>query len=168
MTRSAIHDVHARLFAAEPAEVGRLIDSLASDDDRLWPCDRWPAMRFDRPLQVGASGGHGPVRYEITDYEPGRRVVFSFRPPTGLRGWHGLEAEGSPGRPGVVLRHVLEAEPLGWMRVRWPLVIGPLHRALVEDALDRALAATGGEPRAQWSRWVRFLRWAYGRAGRRR
>ena len=43
-----------------PGVAGRLLDGLSAADDRLWPKDRWPAMRFDRPLKVGARGGHGP------------------------------------------------------------------------------------------------------------
>jgi hypothetical protein len=68
-----ICNVHQRSLAVPVAEAGFLIDGLAGPDDRLWPSDRWPAMRFDRPLGVGARGGHGPVRYAVGAYVPGRR-----------------------------------------------------------------------------------------------
>ena len=55
-------NVHDRNIAAPPDAVGALIDSLASDDDALWPSRTWPRMYLDRPLGVGAIGGHGPIR----------------------------------------------------------------------------------------------------------
>jgi hypothetical protein len=50
-------NVHERELQVGSAEVGALLDSLASENDRLWPRACWPAMRFDRPLGVGAVGG---------------------------------------------------------------------------------------------------------------
>ncbi len=55
-------NIHSRDLHTSRDAVGALLDSLASDQDLLWPGDRWPAMRFDRPLQVGAVGGYGPIR----------------------------------------------------------------------------------------------------------
>jgi len=52
-------------------DIGHLLGSLASEQDRLWPSQAWPAMRLNRPLAVGAAGGHGPVRYVVTGYEVG-------------------------------------------------------------------------------------------------
>jgi hypothetical protein len=45
-------------------------------------------MRLDRPLGVGASGGRGPIRYAVSDYEAGRRARFRFNPRCGLAGHH--------------------------------------------------------------------------------
>ena len=67
-----VHNVHEREFDLSLASVGSLIDSLASSNDRLWPNDKWPPMRFDRALAVGARGGHGPIRYSIEEYQPRR------------------------------------------------------------------------------------------------
>lgn len=114
-------------------------------------------MRFDRPLQVGADGGHGDVRYVVEDYEPGRRIVFRFDPSTGLDGVHRLEA--SPDGIGTELRHVLKAEARGPMRVLWPLVVRWMHDACLEDLLDRAERSLGAGPAlpAKWSPWMRTL-----------
>jgi hypothetical protein len=65
-------NVHERMLDASITEIGKLIDTLASAEDKLWPRDRWPAMKFDRPLSVGAVGGHGPIRYTVESYQPGR------------------------------------------------------------------------------------------------
>jgi hypothetical protein len=153
-----VHNVHQRLLPGPPERVGALIDGLAGPDDRLWPGDRWPPIRFDRPLGVGADGGHGPIRYRVEAYEPGRRVAFRFTRP-GLDGGHHLEAQPAAGGA-VLLRHVAEGRLSGRMLVAWPLVIRHLHDALLEDLLDRAeLALTGrvATPN-RWSPWVRLLR----------
>src|SRR3954471_9556807 len=128
-----IRNVHERRLDAAPGEVGALLDSLAGADDRLWPHDRWPAMRFERPLdarasaeplRVGASGGHGPIRYQVSRYVPGRMGAFSFCTASGLDGGHRFEVV--PEGDGTVLRHVLEARPVGQGRLTWPLVMRPL------------------------------------------
>ncbi|MEW6279588.1 MAG: SRPBCC family protein [Candidatus Eremiobacterota bacterium] len=138
-----------------PAGAGALIDSLAGPDDRLWPHDRWPPIRFDRPLQVGARGGHGPVRYDVVAYHPGRLVRCRFTAPVGFDGYHELSL-----LPDGCLRHLIVARMTGPALLSWPLVFQPLHDALVEDALDRAeLHCTGAIARpAAWSSRVRFLR----------
>ena len=55
-----IRNVHARELAAPAAEVGALLDSLASDDDRLWPTD-WPPVRVIH-LVAEVSGDHARGR----------------------------------------------------------------------------------------------------------
>jgi len=160
-------NVHERELAAPAAEVGALLDGLAGLHDRLWPTDRWPPMRFDRPLGVGARGGHGPVRYDVGAYEPGRFVRFDFTGPPGFDGHHRLEVKDlAEGR--TCLRHVVEMETRGAAVLGWPLVFGPLHDALLEDALDRAEISLGLSPAgARWSPWVRLLRWILRPRGRR-
>jgi len=61
-------NVHERELEADPIQIGALIDSLASREDRLWPKHVWPRMEFDRSLGVGAKGGHGPIRYFVEEY----------------------------------------------------------------------------------------------------
>ena len=156
-----VKNVHERVLQSPVAAAGELIDKLASRDDLLWPRERWPAMKLDRPLGVGARGGHGPIRYVVEAYKPGRSVRFRFIAPRGFVGTHELDlAEVAPGASR--LRHVLEMRVEGLARVSWPLAFRWLHDALIEDALDRAAAlgqtTTGG--RRNWSRPVRVLRWA--------
>jgi hypothetical protein len=147
-----VRNVHERLVELAPAEAGKLIDSLAGPGDRLWPGDRWPPMRLDPGLEVGARGGHGPVRYSVSDYEPGRRVTFRFASRRRFPGHHWFEVFTRDGR--TVLRHVLEAQPHGRMRLIWPLGIRWLHDACLEDLLDRA----AGAPPRRHGAWVRLLR----------
>ncbi len=162
-----VRNVHERALRVSLQAVGGLIDTLASDNDLLWPADRWPAMRFDRALSVGAVGGHGPVRYIVESYAPGRSIRFRFTAPRGFDGHHGYEVQ-ADGPDGTRLRHVLEIRASGWALLNWPLVFRPLHDALIEDSLDRAQLSCGERPEgAKWSAWVRVLRWAFGRAQRR-
>jgi hypothetical protein len=153
-----VRNVHERNLLADARRVGDLLDSLGSPEDRLWPRDRWPVMYFDRPLQVGAVGGHGSIRYVVESYDPGCAVWFRFIGPAGFEGGHGFDLE-STAAGGTRLRHVLTMDLRGAARVSWPFVFRPLHDALVEDALDRAAVAVGEAPyKRAWSPWVRVLR----------
>ena len=76
-----ILNVHERQLRAPPAAVCVLLGRLGQKDDALWPIDQWLPMRLDRPLSIGAGGGHGPIRYVASDYQPPRRVRFEFLAP---------------------------------------------------------------------------------------
>jgi hypothetical protein len=160
-------NIHQRTIAATPEQVGRLIDSLSSDDDLLWPHARWHRMTFDRPLQIGARGGHGPIRYDVEAYEPGRSIRFRFTGPRGFNGYHGYDLT-RQGEQEVILRNTLQMTTSGPALLSWPLVFRPLHDALIEDSLARAQKSMGEDPDPPpWSRWVRTLRWVLtgGKAG---
>ena len=156
-----IYNVHERTFKASEDQLGDILDSLSGPDDKMWPGDRWPPMRLDKPLSVGASGGHGPVRYSVTEYVPGRKVSFEFAQKgleSGLLGGHSFDVRSSDN--GATLRHILWADSglIPWLK--WAILIRPLHDALLEDALDkveRGLTGTVEKP-AKWSAWVRVLR----------
>lgn len=124
-------------------------------------------MRFDRPLQPGALGGHGPIRYFVASYEPGQRVTFQFTAPRGFLGFHWFEVL-PQGESGTLLRHTIEMNVTGSALLSWLLVFRPLHDALVEDALTKAQAALDEQPnRVRWSAWVCLLRRLLAPRGRR-
>lgn len=153
-----VHNVHVRELPASVNEVGALINSLGGPDDRLWPHEAWPPMRLDRPLGVGATGGHGPIRYHVVEYTPSRSVRFAFTAPAGFDGWHEFTAHAQG--TGAELRHTLSMQTHGPAWLSWPLIFRHLHDALIEDALDRAefaVCGTTGAP-ASWSVYVRLLR----------
>lgn len=144
-----VRNVHSRTVGDG---AGALIDTLAGPDDRLWPGRPWPPLRLDRPLGVGAAGGHGPVGYTVEEYEPGRRVRFRFTAPRGFDGHHDFRADGPE------LRHRIVMRVTGLARLTWPLFFRPLHDALLEEALDRASEATGAPyTPARRSPYVRLL-----------
>jgi hypothetical protein len=143
-------NVHVRQLPASADVVGELVDEPA----RMWP-RRWPPLRDDRI---------GFLRHEPLEHVPGRRRRFRITGPSGFSGWHGWDVETTDG--GTLLRHEVEAECRGWVRLAWPLVIRPIHDALHEDVLDEAARAVGGPPAARpWPPRVRFLRWAIRKGG---
>jgi len=156
-----IWNVHERRLDAPPDKVGAILDTLSSKDDRLWPNDRWPSMQFDKPLGVGAHGGHGPMHYFVSAYVPGRMAEFQVD-GTGLAAkWDGRHLfEVIPRRSHVILRHTIDAvaDPKTWLI--WFLIVRPLHNALLEDALDRAEKNLGTGPKrpARWGIWTKFAR----------
>jgi len=151
-------NVHEREYPLPLKAVGALIDSLASSDDRLWPVSKWPPMRFDRPLAVGAAGGHGPIGYTVEEYHPGKSIRFRFTAPCGFNGTHRFEVEERQGK--TILRHVIEMRAMGPALLSWPLAIRSLHNAAIEDCFDRATVSLGiGLPHpARWPIYVQLLR----------
>lgn len=153
-----MHNVHERTIAAPAAELGAMLDRLGGPEDPLWPSPAWTPMVLDRPLQVGAKGGHGPIRYRVTAHEPGRRVAFTFHPATGLLGTHTFTL--TPlGADRCRLRHEITGTTRGAMRLLFPVAVEALHDALLEDLLDNAERAATGHVRrpAHWSPWIRVL-----------
>lgn len=147
-----IHNIHERTIPAPAADLGPLLDGLGRPGDRLWPSDRWDPMVLDRPLAVGADGGHGPIRYTVTEYEPGRRVRFVFRRATGIAGFHELSIEELPGGTSR-MRHLLHGRAHGRMRLLFPVLVEPLHDAVVEDLLDNAERQATGTARRGRRAW---------------
>jgi uncharacterized protein YndB with AHSA1/START domain len=141
-----VHNVHSRELPAPAERVWELVAGLASEHDELWPTERWPTIpiEFDRPLGPGAKGGHGLIRYHVERYEPGRRLVFRFAPKSGLDGIHSFEVEPIDARRSR-LTHTLEMR-LGWKLMPLYPVLRAAHDAVLEDLLDNAERATGGNP----------------------
>jgi len=150
-------NTHRRLLHASPERVGKLIDALSSPNDGLWP-HGWPRMKLDRPLGVGAKGGHGPIRYFVEAYEPGQSIRFRFTGPKGFDGWHGYDVlEATPAH--CILEHRLEMQTRGPAVLMWPLLYRPLHDALLEDSLAAGETALGLERHTvPWSPYIRLLR----------
>ncbi len=154
----AVLNVHERPLPAPPECVGALIDSLGGETDRLWPPD-WPPVRFERPLAVGVRGGHGPVRYVVSHYVPGRWVRFRFTGPRGFEGFHEFSVEPlDDGR--TTLRHTLVVRPYGVRWLAWALIVRPVHDAVFDRGLDCAEQALTGrvDHPVTESRYVRVLR----------
>ncbi|MEV4332432.1 DUF2867 domain-containing protein [Streptomyces sp. NPDC049597] len=154
----AERNVHERVVEAPADVVGALLDRLSSPDDPISPSPVWPPIRFDRPLGVGADGGHGFVRYRVTAYEPGRVIRFDFPPPHS--GHHTLTVEPLDADRCRVT-HVLEERQGLREALIWSLAIRPMHDVMIEELLDNVVrAATPEAPLrpAHWSRWTRLMR----------
>jgi len=165
-----MYNVHERCIGASADRLGAVLESLATEADRLWPGAAWVPMVLDRGLQPGSRGGHSDIRYTVTAHEPGRHVEFAFDRSCGIEGTHCFTVV-DVGDGTSLLRHMLHGRPHGTMVLLWPLAVRWLHDALLEDALDSAERALGVGPArpARWSLWVRLLRTALlaasGRAG---
>lgn len=77
-TATGIVNVHSRWTPGTMQRAGEILDELAIPGTSAWPSYRWPALVLDRGFAVGSRGGHGFVRYEVVDHEPGRMVGFAF------------------------------------------------------------------------------------------
>ena len=130
-----IDNVHERRLAVSAERAGELLETLGSHHDRVWRTDVSEPMFLDRGLEVGSRGGHGPVRYAVTNYEPGRRLDFGFEPGLGLRGRHSLIIT-PQGDHACVVRHELVAATEGTARILQPLVEA-LHDGTIEDVFDQ-------------------------------
>lgn len=155
-----IRNVHSREVRRDAAWLDREIARIAEPEGLLWPSALWPPLTLDRPLGIGAVGGHGPIPYTVVDYEPGRRVVFEFDPAFGLVGTHSFVVTPSARPEMSVLRHEIAARTSGTATLAWVFAIRWLHDALIEDLLDRAEFDEDQlpTPGANWSPWVRVLR----------
>lgn len=132
-------DIHRRVVPGTMEHSGALLDSLGSSGS-VWPSERWPDLIIDGGLGVGHRGGHGSIRYEVSEYEPGRRVRFLLTPDFPVAGWHELALRPAPAS-GVEWRHTLVVtDPTAVVR----LLVEPLHDALLEDLLDAVTAALSG------------------------
>jgi hypothetical protein len=147
-----IVNIHERIYPASPAQLADLLARIAEPPSPMWP-RRWPPMLLDRPLSMGARGGHGPIRYHCTAYEPNHLAEFTFTMPT-FKGTHTFEILGP------TLRHTLRAHPHGIGRLVWPVALRWLHDACLEDLLDHTADSLGHPPptRTRWSPYVRLLR----------
>ncbi|MFE2996648.1 SRPBCC family protein [Nocardia sp. NPDC059246] len=155
-----IWNIHQRELPVSAQQAGALLDAVAEPGNPLWPGEHWPALILDRPLQVGADGGHGSIRYVCTAYEPGRAVEFTFAPGMPFAGTHTFEII-DRGERGCVMRHLVVARARATRgRLLWSLAIRWLHDAVLEELLDRAATEMGHPPAepARWSPWVRILR----------
>ena len=155
-----VTNIHSREYPVASSELGRVVDTLSSQSDLLWPYRIWPRMTLDRPLSVSASGGHGPIRYFVEEYVPGKRVRFRFTGPKGFDGYHGYEVYELDNSKSE-LRETVQMNTHGLAQLTWPLIFCPLHNALIEDSFSLAEHRLGvPQTVSKWSWWVKFLRWS--------
>jgi len=119
-------------------------------------------MILDHPLEVGARGGHSLIRYQVTEYLPGRRVEFEFEPMQHLNKFVGRHYfEIVPRKEHTILRHTIDVEIDFPTWIYWKIFIERIHDAVIEDAFDKAEKNAGiaSSRPARWSHYVRLLRW---------
>ncbi len=152
-------NIHSRTIHQPIEKVGALLSTLASKQDRIWPSEKWPAMKFKAGLVLHAKGGHGPIRYTITKYIPNKSIEFTFSPPKGFYGTHSFEFTEKTATATEV-KHTIDMYTKGTGTLTWLLAVRWLHDALLEDALDKIENQFSPDQKTTKMNWyVRMLRW---------
>jgi hypothetical protein len=150
-----IINIHTRCIAAPAAQIWPLLLTLGSKKDRVWPHEDWPPMKLDRPMQAGASGGHGPIRYCVSVCEPQQRIRFDFL--QGSQGFHEVTLQDT--ETGCLLTHTIDTQPTLKFLITWHFIIRHMHDAVIEDLFDKLQAQFEPLPqRSQWNSYVKLLR----------
>ncbi|XMO85752.1 hypothetical protein AAFN75_13245 [Algibacter sp. AS12] len=143
-------------------EVGLLLETLSSKDDKVWPKTNWPAIRFKDGLNVGAKGGHGIIQYEIEGNIPGDEIVFRFLKPHGFNGIHKFEIKDLGDNTTEVKHSIIMITEGIVATLKWALVIRWLHDALIENAFDTIENnALDKKKHTKWNLWVRIWRFIF-------
>jgi len=154
---------HKRVIHQPKAQLSQLFDTLGLEDDKIWPHENWPAMRFKDGLKVGSQGGHGRIRYKIIAFSPGNHIKFKFSKPEGFNGTHELIINSLTENSTEIVHEILVNTSFK-ATFFWLFIIRWLHDALIEEAFDKVenyfLFKKKETP---YSFWVKFLRNAYKR-----
>jgi hypothetical protein len=151
-----MRNVVRRVILADVDTVGAELDRI----ERHWPAPPWPVLHLDRGLTAGSPGRHGPIRYHVESYQPGRRTRWVFTPDVGLTGYNEISViEGGP--EWTVITDELAGRLRGRMVLVWPLGLRWLHEALINDLFDNLERAATGRVRhpSRHTVWVRTMRW---------
>ncbi|PHR26240.1 MAG: hypothetical protein COA38_15405 [Fluviicola sp.] len=151
-------NIHKRTLNQPKSKVTELLKTLSTENDRIWPNEKWPEMKFKNGIQVGAKGGHGPIRYSVEKYNPDEIIQFRFSKPNGFNGIHKFEII-ELDKEKTEIKHTIEMYTTGKGTLIWTFAISSLHNALIEDGFDK-LENNFSENRksTEWSLWVKFLR----------
>ncbi len=134
------------------------METLGSKDDKMWPIGSWPRMVLKDGLKIGSKGGHGPIKYEVKEYNPGKSIKFEFKEPKGFNGFHQFEMESvSSSQTRLIHTIKMNTSLLGYLQ--WIIAIRWLHDALIEDAFDKIQnSLTNSRKKSRWNWYVRQLR----------
>ncbi len=151
-------NIHKRILNSPKKEVSKLLDTLSSKDDKIWPYENWPAIRFKKGLIENSSGGHGPIRYTINKYVPQESIEFKFNAPKGFYGIHRFDVIELKNEK-TEFRHTIKMKVVGKGFFTWSLVIYWLHNALFEDLMNKVENQFQSESKkGKWNLWVKVLR----------
>jgi len=129
-------NIHQRTIHQPIDAVAKLLTTLATKEDKVWPKEKWPSMRFKKGLVEGAKGGHGPIGYIVTKIVPDESIEFQFTNPTGLMGMHKFEMK-EIGEDRTEVKHTIDMQTNLVGTLQWTTFIRSLHDALIEDAFDK-------------------------------
>ena len=151
-------NIHQRIIQQPKSALVKLLDTLATKEDKVWPQEKWPAMRFKDGLVEGAQGGHGPIEYFIKKIVPNESIEFQFTKPTGLKGIHKLELKSLDANQ-TEIKHTIDVTTNLVGTIQWKTFIESLHDALIEDAFDKVENQFSNQKKeTKWGGRVKFLR----------
>ena len=151
-------NIHKRVINQPKENVSKLLETLSTMDDKIWPNEKWPTIRFKNGLKIGSKGGHGIIGYTIVDYIEGEHIKFQFTKPEGFYGTHEFNVI-EHNSIQVEINHIIKMNTSGKAIFSWSFVIRWLHDALIENAFDNienSFSTTKVE--TKWNFWVKFLR----------
>lgn len=135
-----------------------LFKTLSTNYDKVWPIEKWPAMKFETGIAVGAKGGHGPIKYDVEIYDPNSIIQFRFSKPKGFNGIHKLEVNELDNAQ-TEITHTIDMTTNSRGTILWIIAIRSLHNALIEDAFDKIENNFfNGQKTSKWNLWVKLLR----------
>lgn len=155
-------NIHKRKLLQPCKKVTLIFNTLATDNDSIWPYENWPAIHFEEGLKIGSRGGHGLVRYTIIALKSGESVTFQFTKPDGFKGTHKLYIESISEKETEIVHEIkmhtttLKASAFWFFVIRW------LHDALIEEAFDKVENNFSElKKKTTYNPWVNFLREKY-------
>ncbi|PCI32996.1 MAG: hypothetical protein COB60_08715 [Flavobacteriaceae bacterium] len=151
-------NIHKRTLNQPKSKITELLKTLSTENDRIWPKEKWPEMKFKGGIQVGAKGGHGPIRYSVEKYNPNEIIQFRFSKPNGFNGVHKFEIK-ELDKEKTEIKHTIDMSTTGKGTLIWTFAIRSLHNALIEDGFDKLENNFSNSRKStEWNLWVRFIR----------
>lgn len=151
-------NIHTREINKPKGEILNLFATLSQKDDKMWPWEKWPPMKFKNGLTINSEGGHGPIRYIVVDYNPEEFVEFEFQKPNGFNGRHKFEIV-TLSESKTEIKHTIKMKTAGSGTLAWIFAIRWLHDALLEDAFDKIEnQLCNSQKKSAWNPWVKLLR----------
>lgn len=155
-------NIHRRKINQSKESIIQLFKTLSTKNDAIWPFEKWPAMRFQDGLKIGAKGGHGRIRYTIIDHTDDF-IKFQFSKPEGFTGTHHLEIK-SIQNDLTEITHEIKMFTSGKATFLWITTVRWLHDALLEDAFDKLENHfLTKKKETKYTIWVTLLRTLYKR-----
>lgn len=151
-------NIHKRTLNQPKSKVTELLKTLSTENDRIWPKEKWPEMKFKNGIQIGAKGGHGAIRYSVEKYNPNEIIQFRFSKPNGFKGVHKFEIK-ELDKEKTEIKHTIDMNTTGKGTLIWIFAIRSLHNALIEDGFDKfENNFSDNKKSTEWNMWVKFLR----------
>ena len=154
-------NIHKRTINEPIEKVSQLFRTLGTENDKIWPNESWPPMRFKEELKVRAIGGHAGIKYTIIKFIEGEQVTFQFTKPKGFIGTHELKINEVTKNQTEII-HEIKLNTNNIDTLNWILIVRWLHDALLEDSFDKIENQfTAVKKKTEYNIWVKFLRSFY-------